>query len=169
MSDSIKYTLVGSDHILKVFREFPQEGYRKPVMMGFKKAAVPVRKAIVQAIPSRIKAVKAAVKVKPSRRGLILNVGVYAKNGMYVNSRGKKWDPFQLAYWFNYGTYENRAPNHEFVRPRNRKTADRKGGIKPDLYVEKAWNNSSARAKEELEKEWARQISKLCDKYGATQ
>ena len=73
-----------------------------------------------------------------------------------------------MAYWFNYGTYANRSPEHNFVKKRNRMTADRKGGIHPDVFIDKAWNGSSARAKKELEKEWARQILKLCDKYGAT-
>jgi len=168
MKNAITYTMVGSDDILKFFKEFPEEGYRKPILAGFKKAAIPVRKAIVQAIPARIKAVKAAVKVRPSRRHLATNIGIYARIGWYVNRKGKKWDPFQLAYWFNYGTYSNRSPMHSFVRARDRKTADRKGGIKPDLYVDKAWRQSAAKAKQELEKEWALQILKLCDKYGGT-
>lgn len=169
MKEAIKYTLIGSNHILKVFKEFPEEGYRKPIMAGFKKAAIPVKKAIVSAIPARIKSIKVAVKSKPSRKGLIYNIGFYSKAGVYVNSRGKKWDPFQLAYWFNYGTYANRSPGHNFVKARRRETADRKGGITPDLFIEKGWENSSSAARNELEKEWAKQISKLCEKYFATQ
>lgn len=162
------FTLVGSDNLIRVLREFPEEGFRKPVMAGFRKAAVPVKKAMVDSVPDRIKSVKAAIKVKQSRRGLVMDIGFRAKAGVYRNSRGKDWDPYQLAYWFNYGTYANRSPFHEFKKARGRLSNTRKGGIRPDLFVEGAVENSLPQAAAELEKEWALQIQKLCDKYGVT-
>ena len=165
---SENFVLEGADRMIRIFREFPEEGFNKPVMDGFRKAALPVKKAIIAGIPSEIAEVKKAVKVKSNMRLLVTSVGFFRNAGVYVNRRGIKWDPFQLAYWFNYGTYANRSPYHQFVRERSRLTRDRKGGIKPDLFVENAWENSKDAAARELEKEWARKIQELCDKYGAT-
>ena len=162
------FTLVGAQETIKMFREFPEEGYRKAIAAGFKKAAIPVKKAIIAKIPGRIKKIKAAVKIKQSRRGLVLDVGFWASAGMYRNSRGKDWDPYQLAYWFNYGTYANRLTSHRFVKPRLRETRDKRGGIMPDEFVERAIEYSLPIATETLQKEWASQILLLCDKYGAT-
>jgi hypothetical protein len=161
------FTLEGADNMIKVFREFPEEGYRKPIAKGFIKAAGVVAKAMKAAVPAAISPVKKAIKVKSSRRELVTGVGVFLKQGVYVNRRGMKWDPFQLGYWFNYGTYARRAASHQFVRARSKQTMDRSGGIHADLFIERGWESSKEAAAKELERVWAEETSKLCDKYGA--
>jgi hypothetical protein len=165
---SARFALDGAGRMIEILQEFPEQGMRKPILAGFRKAAIPVKKAMIDSIPSKISAVKKAIKIKSARRALVMNVGVYAKSGFYVNRRGIKWDPYQLAYWFNYGTYANRSPGHQFVRERGRYTKDKPGGIRADLFIERALENSIDSAARELEVTWANEISKLCDKYGAT-
>jgi hypothetical protein len=166
---SAKFTLDGAGRMVQIFKEFPQEGFYKPVREGFKKAALPVKKAMISKLPSEIKAVKKAIIIKQSRRSLVTNVGVYAKQGVYVNRRGERWDPWTLAYWFNYGTYANRSPLHSFQSPRRGRSRNKPGGIRPEFFIEDAWEASKDMAAAELEKYWADYLVKLCNKYNIKQ
>jgi hypothetical protein len=163
---TVKYTLDGDGRMIEVFRKFADEGFYKPVKAGFRKAAVPVRKAMIANIPGAISPIKKAVIIKQSRRALVTTVGVYAKQGVYVNRRGQHWDPWTLAYWFEYGTYANRSPLWHFLNPRRGRTRNRPGGIKPDFFIERGWESSKDQAASELEKYWAKNIDELCNKYG---
>jgi hypothetical protein len=162
---SVKYTLDGDGKMIEVFRKFADEGFYKPVKAGFRKAAVPVRKAMAAGVPRQISPIKKAIKVKESRRGLVTMVGVFAKQGVYVNRRGKQWDPWTLANWFEYGTYANRASFHKFQNARKGRSRNRPGGIKPNLFLEQAWESSKDQAASELEKYWEKNIEELCNKY----
>jgi|WetSurSiteA1Bulk_404760.scaffolds.fasta_scaffold11376_1 hypothetical protein len=137
------FTLEGDENLKRMFSEFPEFAYRKSVKAGFRKAAEPFKRAVISNIPPNIKPIRKAVKVKPGKgKSLTLAVGIFSGAGVYRNSRGQNWDPFQIAYWHNYGTMANRDQFHRFTTPRRKKTSGRMGGIKPLRFVEKAWDQS---------------------------
>lgn len=163
MSDS-GFVLLGSENLQRIFRDFPEKGYRKPVIAAFRKAAEPVKKAMISNLPPSLRALRKAIKVKPGKgRSLTLAVGIYANAGVYRNSRGQDWDPYQIAYWHNYGTLANRDSQHSFVTPRRKKTVSWQGGIKPLRFMEKAWEESKVRAQQEFEKKAAEETTKFLE------
>lgn len=162
------FTLTGHAELKQIFREFPEYGYRKPVMAAFRKAAKPVSKAMSGNLPSFLKSTRKIIKVTPGKgKSITMSVGFKGMQGMYKNRRGQMWDPYQLVYWFNYGTLANRLGTHTFKTPRKSKSAGRKGGIKPGLFVEKAWEDSKGDAQREFEKEVDVQLTKFFNERAA--
>jgi len=158
--------ITGVENLRKIFEQFPEFGYRKPVMAGFRKAAKPVAAAMASNLPSNLKVLKRIIKIKPGKgKSLTLSVGFTGGTMTYRNSRGQTWDPYQLAYWFNYGTYANRLSSHQFKTPRRKISAMRKGGLTPGLFAEKAWEESQGKAQSEFEKEADLQIVKFFEKH----
>ena len=49
---------------------------------------------------------------------------------------------WQRNIWLEYGTLSNRAKGHRFRSPRKPKTSSWKGGIKPNLATERAWEST---------------------------
>lgn len=164
---SANYKLEGEEHLLKVFADLPDKMYRKAVGKAMKAAAVPVRTEMANTLPSELRATKKILKVKASRRGLVVSIGFTGGLGMYENRRGQLWDPYQLVYWHNYGTLSNRLSSHTFKNPRRRVSASWQGGIKSGQFVERAWENSKDKAQKVLEETWAKEILKMCDEVGA--
>lgn len=158
--NTANFEIQGIEKLVKIFQEFPEKGYRRPVIAAFRKAAEPVKKAIIANLPGNLKGLRKAVKIKPGR-GLSLSVGFFARQGIYRNSRGRDYDPYTIAYWHNYGTYGNRDPEHNFAKPRGRKTAGRSGGIKPLKFVERAWEQSKNEAQAAFEKKVEEEIDKF--------
>ena len=159
------FTLLGAENIQRIFKEFPEYGYRRPVIAGFRKAAEPVKKAMIANLPSFIKPIRKAVKVKPGKgKSMTLSVGVFSGQGVFRNRRGQDWDPYQIAYWHNYGTLANRDTGHSFKTPRRRTTARYRGGIRPLRFIEKAWEQSKAQAQNEFEKKVDEDITKFLEK-----
>lgn len=156
------FTLEGHNELKQIFRDFPEYGYRKPVMAAFRKAAKPVVSAMASNLPSELKKMKKILKTTAGKgKSLTMSVGFKGGLGMYQNRRGQMWDPWQLIYWFNYGTLSNRLGTHDFKTPRKSKSSGRKGGIKPGLFVEKAWEDSKGAAQKEFEKECELQVNKF--------
>jgi hypothetical protein len=148
------FTLDGTENLKRIFQLYPEMGYRRPVNKGFSKAAQPVRRAIIAGIPSSLAPIRKAVKVKAAAKFMSLQVGFFANQGVYINRKGKKWDPFQLAYWFSYGTYSWRtslARLHVFATPRKTRTSKWQGGVKPLFFVERAWDQTKGTAQKIFE------------------
>jgi hypothetical protein len=158
------FSIVGHRNLEKIFRNYPEQ-YNSVVRRAFQRAAKPVKKEIIRRLPDNMKVLQKAVKIKVSRRHLVASVGVYSGAGVYINRRGVAWDPWALAYWFNYGTYANRSQFHRFQNARRGKSRWRTGGIKPDYFIEEAWDASSRNAQSEFEKTWEQGVDKFLEKY----
>lgn len=166
---SANFTLTGTENLKKIFQEFPEGGYRAPLNVAFRKAAVPVRAAIIRNLPSGLSSLSKVIKAKtsrPSKGEPSLAVGVFSQ-GKYVNRRGIAWNPWVMAYWFNYGTLAMRASGNNFKTPRKAKTANWKGGIKPLLFIEKAWDQSKGQAQSTFEEVVDKEITKFFEKHAA--
>ena len=146
------YSIEGMENVQRILKEYPEKGFRKAVIAGFKKAAQPVRKAMIANLPPSLSGLKKIIKVKPGRgKSMTLSVGAFGRQALYRNSRGQSWDPGQLIYWFNYGTLSNREASHTFKTPRKKGTADRKGGLVAGLFMEKAWAESQGETQKTFE------------------
>jgi hypothetical protein len=162
------FTLTGTENLKRIFQEFPEGGYRKPVMASFRKAAKPVAEAMANSLPSNIKGLKKIIKITTAKgKSLFLSVGFKGGISTYRNSRGQDWDPWQLVYWFNYGTLANRLVSHQFKTPRRKASASRSGGIRPGRFVEEAWENSKGKAQKIFEVEVDKEITKFFEKHAA--
>lgn len=162
------FTLEGSENLKTIFRELPEKGYRQPVIAAFRKAAKPVANAMASNLPKSLSNLKKIIKTKPGRgKSMTLSVGFTGGIAKFTNSRGQTWDPYQLAYWPNYGTLANRFAQHSFKTPRRKKTANWQGGIKPGLFVERAVDQSMPEAQKVFESEFDKEITKFFEKYAA--
>jgi hypothetical protein len=149
------FTVDGFDNIVTIMREMPEDGYRKPVIQGFKKAALPVKRAMIASLPSGVRSLKSIIKAKPGKgKSMTLAVGAYGRQGMYVNRRGQHWDPYMLLYWHNYGTLSMRDPGHHFIYPRKKPSLNWKGGIRPKNFIDRAWESSRSEALRVFESEY---------------
>ena len=159
---SSNFELIGAENLKRIIREFPENGYIKPVKAAFRKAADPVKKAIVTNLPGSLKGLKKAVKIKPGKgKSLTMAVGIYSGNGVFRNTRGQDWDPYMIAYWHNYGTLSNRDREHSFKKQRRSISADFQGGIRPQRFVERAWDQSKTQAQKEFEKKAVEEVDKF--------
>ena len=162
---SVTMELEGDAALTAIFKDMQLEGYQKPVKAAFKKAAVPVKREMGQALPPQLSGIKKVLKVQAGKgKSMAVSVGFFGNAGMYVNSRGKQWNPYMLLYWFNYGTLANRDPGHKFLKARRRISAYKKGGIKPAHIVEGAWTRVKDTAAKTFEKAWQEEYEKFLKK-----
>lgn len=163
---STRFSLTGDKELLKMFKDFPEGGYRKPILASFRKAAVPVKKAMIAGLPPNIAAMKKAIKVVPYKgKDPELGVGAFKKGMMYQNRRGQNWNPYMLIYWFNYGTLSKRASDHQFLKARTKKSSGWKGGIEAGKFIEKAWESNKDQALKIFEETVDKEIVKFFEKY----
>jgi len=156
------FELIGAENLKQIFRQFPDRGYIKPVKAAFRSAAAPVKKAIVANLPGNLKSLKRAVKIKAGKgKSLTLSVGIFAGTGVFRNSRGQDWDPYIIAYWHNYGTLSNRDREHSFKTQRRSVSINRQGGIRPQRFIERAWDQSKNKARQEFEKKAQDEVEKF--------
>lgn len=160
-----RFIMEGVEQFRQVLAEFPEKAYRKPISKAMKAAAVPVRTEMSNSLPSSIRKAKKILKVKASKRGLVVTTGFTGGLGMYENHRGQLFDPYQLVYWFNYGTLASRLSSHSFKNPRKRKSAAWSGGIIPSGFVESAWERSQKSAEKIFEDTFQKEIQKMVDEY----
>lgn len=162
------FTLTGTENLKRIFQEFPEGGYRKPVMNAFRKAAKPVAAAMASNLPASLKGLKKIIKIKPGKgKSMTLSVGFTGGMSTYRNSRGQDMDAYNLVNWFNYGTLANRLSSHQFQSPRRKVSASWSGGIKPGQFVEKAWEASKGEAQKIFEVEVDKEIVKYFEKLAA--
>ena len=163
---SANFTLTGTENLRRIFQDFPEGGYRKPIRAAFRKAARPVASAMSSNLPSSLKGMKKIIKTKQGKgKSLTCSVGFSGVEGMYRNSKGQLWNPYMLVYWFNYGTLSNRLASHQFKSPRRRKTASWKGGLMPGQFVEQAWEQSKNEAAKIFETEVDKEICNFYRKH----
>jgi hypothetical protein len=165
---SANFQLDGFDNVINIIRAMPEDGYRKPVVAAFKKAAVPIRDSMIAALPSNLKGMKKVIKIKPGKgKSMTLAVGPFGRQLQYRNNRGVNWDPYMLIYWSNYGTYAGRDPGHSFQYKRRKKTAGYAGGIKAGLFIEHAVESSIPQAEKIFEKTYEEEHIKFLEKLAA--
>jgi hypothetical protein len=164
---TVSVSFQGTENLKRIFKDFPEGGYRKPLNAAFVKASVPVKSAMINGLPSSISSVSKVIKAKSSRKGKgepSLAVGVFSSGGkIFRNSKGINWNPWVIANWLNYGTLDWRAERfHAFKTPVRRKTrSDRMVGIKPRLFIERAWEASKGQAQKIFEEEADKEIMKF--------
>jgi len=167
MSTNVEIT--GDKELGIMFRDFPENGYRKPVMAAFRKAAAPVNKAMKAAFPPHLKGLSKVIRTVAYKGDQpVLGVGVHGGRNKYVNRRGQAWNPWHLIYWHSYGTLANRSASHIFVKPRRQKTASRQGGIMPNDFLERAWNETSSKAEKLFEENYVIELEKYFEKHAAS-
>lgn len=161
------FTLEGSENLERIFREFPENGFKKPFRVGLRKAIQPVKRAMIANIPSELNGLKRAIK------GVVYKgdvpeaaVGVFSRGIVYRNRRGVDWNPWQLALWHNYGTLDWRANIfHHFTTPLRRRTrSESMVGIRPKLFIERGWEASKGQAQKILETTVDQEITKFFEK-----
>ena len=162
------YKIDGMANLQKIIKDMPEHGMRKPVRTAFRKSGEVVKRAMANSLPSNMKQIRKVIKIKEDKvKSAGLTVGFYANTGIFRNSRGKQTDPYFVLYWQNYGTLANRNTDtglQRFKTPRRKKTASWKGGIKPGLYVEKAWEGSKGEAQQVFEKTYEQEITKFLER-----
>jgi hypothetical protein len=159
------FQLDGYGNVMNIFRKMPMDGYSKPIIAAFKTAAEPIKKAMINNLPANLKALKKVIKIKPGKgKSLRLAVGPFGGQAMYRNSRGVTWDPYMLIYWANYGTLVNRDQGHSFQYPIKKISINRRGGIKPGGFVEKAVNESLPKAEKIFEKTYEEEHIKFLER-----
>jgi len=159
---SSNFTLSGTENLTRIFGDFPEEGYRKPMIRAFRKAAVPVRKAMISNLPSELKGLSKVFAIRTYKGSEPeVGIGVFRGEKTFVNSRGIGWNPWQIIYWFNYGTLANRLAGHSFSRPRGKKTATWKGGIKPTQFVEQGVEQGLPSAQRIFDQEFDKEMTKF--------
>jgi hypothetical protein len=151
----MKIVLQGSENLKRMLDEFPDGGFKKPVTNAFRKAAEPVRKAMISSLPSNLSQMKRIVKAKPGKKGKnpSMAVGFFFNEGLFRNKKGKHFDAYTILFWHNYGTLDWRANRfYNFRTPVRRKTkAGTMAGIRPGLFAEKGWDKSKGTAQRTFE------------------
>jgi hypothetical protein len=165
---SSNFTFTGIENLRNIFRNFPEGAYRKPLIAAFRKAAAPVKTAMAANLPSTLKPLKKILMVKAGKgKSLTLAVGFFGRQGVYVNRRGQKWDPYMLVYWHNYGTLANRSGEHSFQNARRKPSVNWTGWIKAGLFVEKAIEQSMPQAEKIFETTLETEVTKFFEKEAA--
>jgi hypothetical protein len=155
----------GFGNLVTIFREMPDDGYRRPVVAAFRKAALPVKQAMASGLPPNLKQFSKVIKIKPGKgKSMTLAVGFFGRQGVYVNHKGQKWDPYMLLYWHNYGTLANRSGEHQFQNARRKPSLSWMGGIKSALFVEKAIDSSMPQAEKVFETAYITEHEKFLQK-----
>jgi hypothetical protein len=156
------FTIEGTENLKKIFAQLPENGFKKPVNIAFRKAGKPIADAMKANLPASMAGLKKIIKTKIYRSELpMAATGPFRKGVEYVNSRGVKWNPYMLLYWLNYGTMANRSSTHRFVRARDKATSARHGGIKPGLFMEAAIDQAMPQAQKIFETEFQKEFEKF--------
>jgi len=161
------FTLSGTEALMKIFREYPEMGYRRPIVNAFRKAGLPVKKKMSESLPSNLSFLKRTMRIVTYKgKDPVVGVGVFGKGLTFKNSRGIAWNPWQLALWFNYGTLDWRAERfHQFKTPVRRKSkTNRMAGIRPGLFIEEGWDRSKIEAQKIFEKTVDDEVTKFLQK-----
>jgi len=141
MTDRIK--IEGIDELSSFLQNHTKE-LDKSVLQSLTKGSRLIKNEIVSRMPGNLQKFKSIIGSKNltnSANPTVL-VGVFGRKLNFVNRRGVKWDPFMLVYWANYGTMANRDGSHTFQSSRRSVSRNKKGGIKPLNFFEKAIDSS---------------------------
>lgn len=163
MADAVKIELEGFDKMSFLFDNYEKEAMRV-VKSSLRKGANEVKKAQAASLPAEVKSLRSVFKVVSVKKELLVLAGVFARGKQYVNSRGINWNPWNLIYWLNYGTYAGRYPGHTFITARKARTASRRGGITGTAFIDKATERAMPLASQKFEKDAELNLDKLLKK-----
>ena len=153
------FQIKGDDNLLRIIKGLPEKIAKKPIQKTFRKAAIPYKARILGNIPSKLVELKKAVTVK-NMSGAAIKVGPYAKKiKVKISGVQSAVDAYFPLYWHNYGTYEERDPEHQFKRARKARTANRKGGTRPLNFIERAWESTKNRVQGIVERDLLKNIN----------
>lgn len=156
--------LTGTEQLTEIFEKLPEKWGKKPIVATLRKGANSVRKQIRQNFPSEISPLIKSVGIKAGK-GISLSVGVLGKKGFVTLKDGRDYDVYFPIYWFNYGTYANRDSGHQFKKARKSVSANRGGGIRAQLFIEKSWEQSQKQAEQIINDELQNETVKFLKKY----
>ena len=164
MADAVSIEIEGMDKLKRLFHEYEREA-TTAVKGSLRKSAKVVLKAQTDSLPAPVQSMKGVFRVIAIKKELLILAGVFARGKWYVNSRGKKWNPWNLLYWLNYGTYSGRMSGHKFLNPRKRISSSRKGGIQGTGFLDAATQRSLPQAQAEFEKDIEKRLDKILKKH----
>jgi hypothetical protein len=164
MAENVTIEVEGFDRMKILFKEYEKEANRA-LKSSLRKSAKVTQKAQAASLPPSISVLKSVIKVVAVKKELLVLAGVFARGKQYVNSRGIKWNPWNLIYWLNYGTYGGRMPGHKFITSRKSKTSSRKGGIQGQGFMDAATERSMPQAQTVFEKDVEQGLDKILKKY----
>lgn len=156
MGKAVTIEFTGVENLQQIFNKLPGQYAKKPVQAAFRKAARPFIQALKRSAPHATGETAKAIGIKAGK-GPYIAVGYRAGKG-YMPAWFK-------AYWSNYGTYANRERSHTFKSKRKDKTAARRGGIVPKLFVERSWEQTKSQAEQIAQKELVTQTEKFLQKH----
>lgn len=151
---TIEFT--GLENVQEILNKLPAQYAKKPIQAAFRKAAKPFIQVLKTSAPNDTGETAKAIGIKAGK-GASITVGFRTGSG-YMPAWFK-------AYWRNYGTLANRDTAHAFIQKRKAKTANRKGGVIPLRFVEKAWEQTKGQTEEIVQKELVTQTEKFLQKY----
>lgn len=158
---------VQDKELTQFFAGLPNRMAKKPMVTTMRKGAALVNKEIRNSMPGNLKKFKSILGAKTARSATpVLAVGFFGRKVQFINRRGQKWDAWQLVYWHNYGTMANRDASHKFVSSRRQKSANKRGGIRPLRFFDKAVNRALPQAERKIMDEFGNEIDKFAKKYG---
>lgn len=140
-----------------IFRQLPMQFARVPMQSTFRTAVRPFLTEAKSNFPTKMQPWSSTLGVKNNKSASIM-AGVRLKKTYVVLRDGRKWDAFYPLYWKNYGTLDNRDKNHKFDKARSRKTANWRGGISAEGFMEKAWENTKDKVAELIEKNLTKRV-----------
>lgn len=156
MKSEVTIDIIGADKLASMFRGLSVRFRKKVVVSTLRKGAQKIKSAIAKKVPARIKGINRALMIRAGGSAYNPNVkvGYFAKERYFNKAAKKKQDAAFVAYWFNYGTMANRSNNRRFKTPRRKKSAHKKGGIRPMYFFENGVREGMPKAEETIIKEF---------------
>lgn len=164
-------TISGLDDCLKCFENAP-ENVVKVTRKALRDASKASSRTLRGRLPKRWRALVKYKVVRTMKGNLNAVFGLF--NGKqtqgHQNPSGAPIADWFKAYWINYGTLDNRDPNHQFQRPvKHRETAAAKRrrnteGIRPRNFFEAGLSGWEASFVEEFQKSMKRNEQDLLER-----
>lgn len=115
-------------------------------------------------MPPALKKVSKAIAIK-NGKGATISAGIQSKIiGIQLNDKNT-YDAYFPLYWSNYGTLTRRDTTHQFKNKIKAQSANRRGGVRPLLFVERSWEQTKAQSEQIIQKELVTQTEKFLKKY----
>lgn len=162
--NSVTIEFTGAENLQQIFNKLPGQYSKKPVQAAFRKGAAPFIKTLRSNIPPRLKKVSKAISIK-NGKGAYITAGIQSKIiGIQLNDKNT-YDAYFPLYWSNYGTLTRRDSSHQFKNKIKDRSAKRRGGIRPLLFVERSWEQTKQQAETIIQKELVTQTEKFLQKH----
>jgi len=156
MSDPVKLVFEGDENLEQIFKQLPKQYSKKVMTAIYRKAAVPLNREVRRRLPGSLKKTVGTVSGR-SRTNPTMYAGILIKR--------RSPDTWFKTYWKAYGTLANRDRSHDFSYDRKNKSADYKGGIKPDKSIQEAVGKNIDKSRQIITKQAANVANKCMSKY----